>query len=345
MKEIALLLLLLFISRFPNLSPIFAQKQDAVDPSIYSAVQRKLKVDELLQGRDPATLSEEELDKVYTASLDAGTIPDIGAMKNQTGKSYVFETGLSGFSQGSIPKGLYKISIKSIDDIVFILPTFTFLPRSSLQNDLAIGMREEKGKGKIIDLSDTLSRKIDVLSLQKNSRIVVQRVSSLFVSINKSIIKIVTKFTQKGKNAPILYPNPLLQTIDQTIPVTIKLFTDANRNGKVDPNEATVLWAGVQITLTKISQEKELSLQSGDNVVRFERVPANTRTAYELLSEVLSSGVSEATISGTVKRENLVVSVKDTKFKGDNFSLRPKAMYTVAVPKSLELLLFEKDSD
>ena len=90
MKEIALLLLLLFISRFPNLSPIFAQKQDAVDPSIYSAVQRKLKVDELLQGRDPATLSEEELDKVYTASLDAGTIPDIGAMKNQTGKSYFF---------------------------------------------------------------------------------------------------------------------------------------------------------------------------------------------------------------------------------------------------------------
>lgn len=342
MKKTVFLLLLCSFGTLPMISIVYAQKQDAVDPGIYSAVQRKLTVDELLQGRDLETLSEEELDNIYTASLEAGSIPAIGRMKSQAGNSYVFETGLAGLSQGSVPKGLYRISIKPIDDIAFILSGKTFLPRSPLQNELAIGMREEKGKGEIIDVSDTLSRKIDAISLQKNSRIVLNRISGLFEYVKTSIINAITKFTQKGKNAPTQYPNPLSQSSDQMLPVTIKLFTDTNSNGTIDPKEALVPWANVQITLTKISQEKELTLKSGDNALRFDQVPANAKTAYELLSEVLSSGVSEATVSGTQKKMQLVASVKNTSFVGDNFPIKPRTSYNIIVPKEVTIILIEE---
>lgn len=109
----------------------------AVAPELYSAVQKRLFLENTLSASDPAKLSLEDLQSIILQSFTEGQMPSVGIM-TKMGASYVATTGLSGRSAGMIPKGRYTIEMAPISNITMQLPASVII--SQPINEIFIGM-------------------------------------------------------------------------------------------------------------------------------------------------------------------------------------------------------------
>lgn len=126
-----------------------------------------------------------------------------------------------------------------------------------------------------------------------------------------------------------------------TSKVKVITFYDKNSNGKMDGDEKTVPWAGVVVTLTKVYQNQEISLNLGWNLTTLTALPQATMTASSLISEIEKQGGEVSTVSSLedgawksyVKRGD-----KNYSQPGDNFVIEPGKAYFI---KALKPLIFK----
>ncbi len=312
--------------------PVTTYAQDqVVAPEIYSAIERKFAVDEALDGRDPSALPTEVLGKIIEDSLVKSALADIGTVTNQ-GDEYTFITGLSGTAQGMLPYGTYEVTLRPIGDVQMVLASSRIVVAKSQPNELLIGMRNRKGKGVVSYASDTA--KNPILERLRGLRDQFARRMAMVLS-RVPFLTNLQKYDSRvsGRETSTYVAGAAITTR----PMTVKLYRDTNNNGLYDPSEKTVPWANVQVILKKISTEQPLSLQAGNNTVQLDPVPRNTSTAYDLVTETVLSGVSEATLVDSITGS--AVASKGNQLYGEDFPIVSGRPYYLTIPQTTSLTL------
>lgn len=118
-------------------------------------------------------------------------------------------------------------------------------------------------------------------------------------------------------------------------------FYDQNSNGKWDSSEHAVPWAGVQVELKKVNQEKLVNFNSGWNLFTLTAVPSKPLTASDLIQEIAKQGGYATTVS-TLENDSWKSFVVrgDKNYSGENFTIEPgKAYFVKNLKKSI--FLFE----
>lgn len=296
--------------------------QSAVSPELYSAIAKKQAMDDALKGKDVTKLTPEELQQVVVASLNAGSIPQVGAV-TAAGGIYTFTTGLTGTAVSAIPKGAYIVTVPSIPDVAISVPS-VFLAASPSQNNLLIAMRQTNTTNKPINQLTNLPR----------------RQAGKSIEWFKTMIN---KLFGKLSNQPSDSPSTITgagETGTQ-VPATVQLFGDTNGNGVMDPTEKPVPWANVKITMRKISKEESMNLLSGTNSIRFETVPFNMSHAYDVVSGVVLSGAADATLIHEVAGVPTSVTYKGNLFYGEDFPIVAGEPYSLNIPQAVTLTLIK----
>ncbi|MBI2597105.1 hypothetical protein HYW41_03035 [Candidatus Daviesbacteria bacterium] len=118
--------------------------------------------------------------------------------------------------------------------------------------------------------------------------------------------------------------------------VKVLTYYDENGNGKWDKSEHSVPWAGVQVELKNMHQDKLVSLLSGWNLVTLTAVPSKPLTASGLVTEIAKQEGYATTIS-TLENGSWKSFVQrgDKKYTGEDFVIEPgKAYFVKALKRS-----------
>lgn len=130
-----------FVICFMSLFVVSAvQAQEVIDPRVYTEIKKNLELEKLLEGRDPRTLSPEELHKLLVQTASATSIPALGSITGQDG-IYVVSSGQSGEALGMIPQGEYEVFTRPIQNVAIIMPR-TILVASRTGVELSVSMTE-----------------------------------------------------------------------------------------------------------------------------------------------------------------------------------------------------------
>ncbi len=88
-----------------------------------------------------------------------------------------------------------------------------------------------------------------------------------------------------------------IDEVKETGKVTIVVFADKNNNGKFDKNEDILPWAGLTVELKRVTDEKAISLEKGDNKITLPVLPDKLLTASILLREIALQGGEATSVS------------------------------------------------
>lgn len=281
-----------------------AQDIQTVSPQLYNDIQKKLRIEELLKGREISDLTEEELKQLIDEASKASSVPTSGSVEEKDGK-YIFSTNIEGQVVGELPKGQYTVTVSPIPNIVATLPE-TYLAASPVENELMIGLKNTTNSTNTTNAIKKLFTYLTSLMFPKN-------------------------LTQKSVSDKIAGASVV------KVPVMVKLFQDLDGDGLVDLGENPVPWANVKVTFTKVSTEQAITYKQGINTVRFENVPENFQTVFQLLSEVVTSGAGEATLISLRGNVPQSVTAKGADFYGADFELKPNVEYLLNLPKEVNL--------
>lgn len=120
----------------------------------------------------------------------------------------------------------------------------------------------------------------------------------------------------------------------ETAKVKVAAFYDENGNGNWDGREKALPWAGIQVTLSKVIQEKTIYLKEGWNLITLPSLPVTSLTAKGLLVGIAKQGGSASAVSTL---ENGVwksyVMQDNQSYSMDNFTLEPGKAYFVNASK------------
>lgn len=158
-----------------------------------------------------------------------------------------------------------------------------------------------------------------------------QMVLSVGINLKKGTVK-KSSFAYTKSNIPS-------ESKDQGEQPNLQVVTyyDQNGNGKWDKDEKTVPWAGVQVELKKVNQEKIVSLLNGWNLITLTALPAKPTTAATLLEEIAKQGgyaVTVSTLDNGAWKSYVVRG--DKTFSGDDFPLEVgKGYFVKALKKSV----------
>jgi len=110
--------------------------------------------------------------------------------------------------------------------------------------------------------------------------------------------------------------------------VKVAAFYDENGNGKWDGSEKALPWAGIQVSLTKINQEKVISLIPGWNLITLTALPVKPLTAKGLLAQIVKQGGNATTVSTLENGAWKSYVVEDHQdYSKDNFTIEPGKAY------------------
>ncbi|OGY09617.1 MAG: hypothetical protein A2782_02485 [Candidatus Blackburnbacteria bacterium RIFCSPHIGHO2_01_FULL_43_15b] len=124
-------------------------------------------------------------------------------------------------------------------------------------------------------------------------------------------------------------------------PIKVTTYYDQNRNGKWDDNEHAIPWAGVQVELRKVNQEKFINLSAGWNLITLTAVPSIPLTASSLLAQIAKQGGYATSVANLENGEwQTYVQRGDKAYSGQDFPLLPgKAYFVKNLKKSV--MIFE----
>lgn len=249
MRRTSLFLIFIVCGSF-LVAPVFAQK--AVDPTLYSAIKQRIAVDDFLQGRDPTTLTQEEIQAMLTQAVVTSRIQQVGDIV-ATGSAATATTGLTGMAIGKLPKGLYEVSMNPVADIALTVPK-EFLVHSEADNTLTIGMQEKKGKGSVTYGPEKIRPSPRLGFSSKNP--IQQAISNFQATIINFVARIVPSLRSPQQQLARTSPAQEVAGVSATtLPVRVQLYRDSNGNGKFDQGEKSIPWAQVRVALKKISKE------------------------------------------------------------------------------------------
>ena len=112
--------------------------------------------------------------------------------------------------------------------------------------------------------------------------------------------------------------------------VRVAVYYDENSNGKWDQDEKALPWAGIQVSLTRVNQEKTVSLLLGWNLITLPALPVKPLTAKGLLAQIVKQGGSASAVS-TLENgawKSYVVQ-ENNDYSRDNFTIEPGKAYFV----------------
>ena len=112
--------------------------------------------------------------------------------------------------------------------------------------------------------------------------------------------------------------------------VRVAAFYDENGNGKWDGSEKALPWAGIQVSLTKVNQEKVISLIPGWNLITLPALPVKPLTAKGLLAQIAKQGgnaTAVSTLENGAWKSYVVEDHQD--YSKDNFTIEPGKAYFV----------------
>ncbi|MBI3558831.1 hypothetical protein HY085_00375, partial [Candidatus Gottesmanbacteria bacterium] len=139
-------------------------------------------------------------------------------------------------------------------------------------------------------------------------------------------VPIINIGVSKGSGQVKAVINKTNVTADKAI---FRVYHDGNNNGTREVKEQFLPWAGVKLTLTKLSTERRAQLAEGWTSVAFPLVPKNAKTASGLILETLRQGGYATTVA---RFENGAweefVMRGNTKF-GTDFPIEPGRGYMI----------------
>lgn len=120
----------------------------------------------------------------------------------------------------------------------------------------------------------------------------------------------------------------------ETAKVKVAAFYDENGNGRWDSGEKALPWAGIQVTLSKVTQEKTIYLKEGWNLISLPVLPSQVMTAKDLLGQIAKQGGSATAVSTLENGSWKSYVVKDHQdYSSDNFPIEPGKAYFVNASK------------
>lgn len=293
-SSVVFVLFLLSVSCFS--APVFAaDTPTAVTPELYQVVLQKMYTEKILEGSDPATLTDEQVQAIASAVASASVMPKIGGIaKTQDG--YVATTGTTGIARGVLPVGRYRVDVKTLDNFVFTILSKELIIDKNAGVYFGIGIQEKKGKGSVV---------ADITSAVTG---VVRWMQQLFRKSSDS-------------STPV--------TVFDTNTVIMQSFHDVNGNGKPDSGEKPVEWANVLVTLTKISTEQTIVLSAGTTSVLFDAQPRNLETVKDFAKRAYVATGSDVSITYVTQGKTNTVSVVRGVTSGTDAPITPHVSYQV----------------
>lgn len=116
----------------------------------------------------------------------------------------------------------------------------------------------------------------------------------------------------------------------ETGKVTVVVFADKNKNGKLDKNEDILPWAGLTVELKRVSSDRAISLSEGDNQVTLQILPDKLLTASILLRDIaLQEGdaISVSTWENGAWKTYVAEGAKAYSF--EDFPILPEKSYSI----------------
>lgn len=122
--------------------------------------------------------------------------------------------------------------------------------------------------------------------------------------------------------------------------VTVVVFADKNKNGKLDKNEDILPWAGLTVELKRVSKESVISLHQGDNQLSLPVLPDKLLTASILLREIALQGgeaISVSALENGAWKSYVAEGAKSYSF--EDFPILPGKTYSIKANKDFTFIL------
>ena len=283
----------------------YVHAQEVLDPGVYATIKKNLLLEKLLEGRDPKTLSPNQLHDLLMQTASVTSIPVIGDITGQDGV-YVASTGQTGEARGVVPWGVYEVLVNPIDKIRVTVPK-TILVSSRTGVTVGVAMQEEKK-------------------------------TSLFKNITQKLTSFLS-FLHKENPLPTQPVSEPLFTGE----LDVKLFKDENNNKIFDAGEKVVPWANVKIGLRKISHEDTVAFVAGENSFLVPQDGQNLKTTADIILQ-LSSREQVATDIRITDPENptFAVAYKNGELFGTHFPLKPGQTYLIQVTAPVSFIVIHE---
>ena len=312
MKQIWVISLLGLMAAFIVVPHASAVSQ-AVDPALFTVLERQVVIDQQIQEQGFTSLSQEKLEQILTTTLAAGSIPSTGAGLKK-GADFVFVTGLDGRAVGEVGIAEYEVSVEPIKDVVMTLPYQRIVVGGEGGNTIDVAMKLTKGE-----------REVKTTKYANYS-----------LTFGQKLVLLVQKVLAR---APFFKAKPQVsETALGGQRYEVRLYQDTNLNGFMDESEPLVPWANVKFNFKKLRDGREWVLSSGDNQLQFKKRPKNLTGAKKILEQVISG---QNQVSITSQSSNQSITYKNGQIYGEDFPIHRGNVYNLNLIQPAKLVIVE----
>ncbi|HUD19836.1 MAG TPA: hypothetical protein VMR81_05310 [Patescibacteria group bacterium] len=220
------ILFLLFLAPH-GAQTVKAADLQSVSPLLYSIAQEEASANQSITASNAANLTPQQLIDIVFKAQTAGMVESIGTI-TLSGTGYKGMTGITGTAIGQVPAGTYTIASQPVAGVTMTLPSRTMALSAMSINTVDIAMKLTSGGGRVAYRSAAFSWK----------------------SFQSTVTHVWTSIVAWVMNKPT---SPIMPGNTSQAVVVIRLYQDANNNGKYDDTEKLVPWANVPIMFTRVS--------------------------------------------------------------------------------------------